>query len=396
MRALVIVMDGVGVGHAPDAANFNDQGADTLGHLFGAVRDLELPTLFSLGLGEIIKGRVFDPPARKCAAAYGRMRHRTAGKDSASGHWELAGAVNYEPFAEFQRCPDELVAAIAAEAKVDFIGNYAQNTPGVLIDCGQEHLWTRRPILFTGPGSAIRIAGHEHSIAATQLHQICRIARRHCNAQRIRSVIAVPFAGSPGCWTQPVPEHDYALVPPRTILNAISETGLPVEAVGKVSSIFARSGITRSHATHSNDETLETIERIWHSPQNGMIFANLGDFGGIFGHRRDPEGFARALESFDDWLADFLGEIDSDDLLVITADHGNDPTFHGTDHTREEVPVIVRYNGRTGPLGVRETASDVAATLAEFFGLTRPGQQWGEGVPLVHFHRPDGAGTTTH
>jgi len=155
-----------------------------------------------------------------------------------------------------------------------------------------------------------------------------------------------------------------------------------------VSDIFAGSGITRSHPTASNEESLRAIEQIWSSPQNGMLFANLGDFDSLYGHRRDPEGYARALERFDAWLTDFLEEIETDDLLIITGDHGNDPTFHGTDHTREEVPVIVRYDGRTGPLGIRDSFADVAATLAGFFGLNKPGELWPVGNPLITFHRP--------
>ena len=387
MRALLIVINGLGIGSAPDAARFNDQGANTLGHIFSAAREVELPTLFSLGLGEIMKGRVFDPPARKCNASYGRMRERSAGKDTATGLWELAGAISETPFAEYERFPDELVGAIGADAHVEFLGNYARSTEDVLNDLGEESVRTGKPILYTCADSVMRIAAHEDVMPFLRLRQICRRARQHCDDARVRRVVAQAFTGQPGNW-KPTTRLDYPMVPPRTILNVLSEQGLPVECIGKVNDIFAHSGITHSHPSTSNKESLAIIEQIWSSPQNGLIFADLSDFDILYGHRRDPEGYARALEVFDDWLADFLEEIESDDLLIIAGDHGNDPTFRGADHTREEVPVIVRYDGRTGPLGIRESFSDVAATLVAFFGLSEPQEKWG--VPLITFHRASG------
>ncbi|MEI6349625.1 MAG: phosphopentomutase [Verrucomicrobiota bacterium] len=387
MRALLIVINGLGIGSAPDAARFNDQGANTLEHVFSAASELELPTLFSLGLGEIMKGRVFDPPVRKCSASYGRMREQSAGKDTATGLWELAGVVSEKPFAAFERFPDELVGAIASNAKVEFLGNYSCDTGEILNELGEESVRTGKPILFTGPDSVMRIAAHEDTLPFLRLRQICRSARHHCDDARIRRVVAQAFTGTPGAW-KPTTRLDYPMVPPRTILNALSERGLPVECVGKVNDVFAHSGVTRAHPTASNEESLAVIEQIWSSPQNGLIFADLSDFDTLYGHRRDPEGYARALEAFDDWLADFLEEIESDDLLIITGDHGNDPTFRGADHTREEVPVIVKYDGRTGPLGIRESFTDVAATLMAFFGLSEPREKWG--APLITFHRPSG------
>jgi len=390
MRALLIVLDSFAVGNAPDAARYNDQGADTVGHLYSEVPDIHLPTLFSLGLGEIIRGRVFDPPVRKCAASYGRMRPRSVGKDTITGHWELAGAITLDPFATFEHFPDQLVSAIGCEAKVEFLGNYARGGAIVLNELAEEHLRTGKPILYTSADSVMQIAVHERVMPRSRLYEICRIARRHCDEWHIGRVIARPFVGEPGNWRESPGRHDYSMVPPRTVLNAISEMGLPVEGVGKIGDIFACSGVTRSHPTTCNAESLQVIEQIWGSPQNGMLFANLGDFDSLYGHRRDPHGYARALEHFDDWLTDFLEEIDSDDLLIITGDHGNDPTFHGTDHTREEVPVIVRYDGRTGPLGIRDSFADVAATLTGFFGLNKAGEQWPIGKPLITFHRPYG------
>lgn len=390
MRALLIILDSLATGSSPDAARYGDQGADTLGHLFACNPDLELPTLFSLGLGEIIKSRVFDPPARKCDASYGRMRERSSGKDTITGHWEIAGAFTDTPFTTFEHFPDELLGCIGREANVEFIGNYRQSSSAILDELGEEHLHTGKPILYTSADSVMQVAAHEAVLPLARLYQVCRIARRHCDDWRIGRVIARPFTGENGCWKPSPGRHDYSIVPPRTVLNAISERGLPVEGIGKVSEIFAGSGITRSHPTGSNAETLEAIEEIWRSPQSGMIFANLADCDALYGHRRNPAGYARALEQFDDWLGEFLQEIESDDLLIITGDHGNDPTFHGSDHTREDVPVLVRYDGRTGPLGIRDTFADVAATLGEFFGIDEPQEPWRSGKPLITFHRPQG------
>ena len=389
MRALLIVVDGLGVGDAPDAARFGDQGSDTLGHLFASVPELELPTLFAMGLGEIVKSRVFDPPARRCQASYGRMSPRCAGKDSASGHWEIAGVIAEELFAEFEHCPHDLIQAIEAEAKVEFLIGVESHDSGLSEALCEEHRRTAKPILGVARDSALRIVAHERVIPPGILHTICRTARRCCDRWRVRRVIAQPMVGEQGNWSESPRGHTYNMVPPRTILNAISETGLPVVGIGKVGTIFARSGLTQSFPTASDEDGLRAIEKIWRSPQNGTIFANLSDFDTRFAHARDPVGCARALERFDDWLADFLEEIESDDLLILAGDHGNDPTVAGMGHTREQVPIILHYYGRTGPLGVRETFADVAATLATFFGLS---QRWPTGQPLITFHRPQPVG----
>ena len=384
MRALLIVLDGLGVGCSSACADF-DHGADTLGHVLAAAPDIELPTLFSLGLGEIQKGRVFDPPARRCDASYGRMRPRAMGCDSASSHWELAGAVADAPFASFEQLPDALIAAVETDAHVEFVGHCSRSATLSDEELMAEHLRTGKPILISLPDSTMRIAAAEAVVSAARLHEICRVARRHGDDWKIRRVIARAYSaatGDPG--TVPYREHQYTIAPPRTVLNAISEMGLPVTGIGKVGDIFARSGLSFSPPTTSNEETLRAIEQIWASPENGMIFANLADFDLRFGHGRDPVGFARALEQFDRWLERFFKEIESDDLLIIAGDHGNDPTFPGSGHTREEIPVMVHYDGRSGPLGIRNTLADVAATLTRFFNLAQP---WPVGTPLITFHR---------
>lgn len=389
MRALLIVLDSVGVGSAPDAARYGDRGADTLGHIFAHKPDLALPALFSLGLGEVLAGHVHpggseNLPAGKVKASYGRMRERSAGKDTTTGHWEIAGVVLDEPFPTFEKFPPRLVEAIEQEARVEFIGNYAQSGTTILEQLGAEHCATGRPILYTSADSVLQIAAHEDVVPLRRLYEICRAARRVCNFYRIGRVIARPFIGKPGNFIRTPNRHDYSAVPPRTALNAISEAGFVVEGVGKIGDIFARSGITHSQPTASNADGMRVIEHLWHSIHDGLIFANLVDFDTLYGHRRDLEGYARALLEFDGWLGGFIPQIERDDLVIITADHGNDPSFRGTDHTREEVPLLARWDGCTGPLGVRETFADVAATLLRFFHIR---EKWPIGEPFFSFSR---------
>ena len=362
MRALLLVLDSVGCGHAPDAAAYGDEGADTLGHIFAAQPSLTLPTLFSLGLGKIMGLPAPDPVAN-----YGRMRERSAGKDTTTGHWEIAGVILDQPFSTYAEFPSELLRAIEREAGVAFIGNYAQSGTTILAELGAEHVSSARPILYTSADSVLQIAAHESVIPLARLYEICRIARRHADAWRIGRVIARPFTGEPGAYKRTSGRHDFSAVPPRTVLNAIADAGLPVEGVGKIHDIFAGSGITRSTPTASNAEGMAAIDALWAGKRDGLIFANLVDFDMLFGHRRDVAGYANALVEFDRWLATFIPRCTPDDLLIITADHGNDPTFPGTDHTREEVPLLVLHDERNTPLGTRETFADIAATLAAFF-----------------------------
>jgi phosphopentomutase len=375
MRALLIVLDSVGVGSAPDAAEYGDEGADTLGHLLEYDRDLELPALWSLGLGSIV-GRDGDVPAQ---AAHGRMSERSAGKDSTTGHWELAGVILDRPFATFQQFPAELVGAIEREADVQFIGNVPASGTQIIADLGAEHVETGRPILYTSADSVLQIAAHEQVIPLDRLYEICRIARRHADAYRIGRVIARPFVGEAGSFTRTPHRHDFSMRPPRTVLNAIADAGHPVKSIGKTSDLFADEGITEAHPTESNADGMRQIESVWARTDDGLVFANLVDFDAVYGHRRDPAGYAGALAEFDDWLGRFLPQCEADDLFIITADHGNDPTFRGTDHTREQVPLIVRFNGMRDPLGCRPTFADVAATLAQYF---RCPSAWPVGRPL--------------
>jgi phosphopentomutase len=379
VRVLLIVLDSVGVGNAPDAAKYGDEGANTLGHIFEKIPDLSLPNLFELGLGETVAGigdaggRGHRPrPQGQPRASYGKMEERSAGKDTTTGHWELAGAVLDVPFAVFEKFPDDLVRTIEQEAATKFIGNYARSGTEILNELGAEHVRTGQPILYTSADSVLQIAAHEKTIPIEKLYEICKIARRHADGYRIGRVIARPFEGTEGNFRRTTRRHDYSMRPPPTVLNAIGAAGLPVVGIGKISDIFAGEGITESHPTTSNRDGMEKIDRLWAATENGLIFVNLVDFDMLHGHRRNTEGYAKALQEFDDWLGRFIPKVSADDLLVITADHGNDPTFRGSDHTRERVPLLVMHNGESRDLGTRKTFADVAASLAKYFALPKP------------------------
>ena len=378
VRALLIVLDSVGIGDAPDAESYGDTGANTLGHILEKQPDLALPNLCSLGLTHILP-MADGAEAPRPLASHGRMQERSAGKDTTTGHWELAGAVLEEPFATFERFPRALVDAIELDAGVQFIGNYASSGTTVLEELGAQHMQTGKPILYTSADSVLQIAAHEEVISIERLYAICEVARRHADDAKIGRVIARPFIGKPAAFKRTSRRHDYSMKPPRTVLDAVSDAGLPVIGIGKISDIFAGQGVTESVPTVSNAEGMRQIDALWAERRDGLIFANLVDFDMLFGHRRDAAGYARALEEFDRWLGDFLPKITADDLVIITADHGNDPTFRGTDHTREQVPLFVIGRSEPRDLGTRQTFADVAATLAGHFGLA----QWPVGTSFL-------------
>ena len=297
------------------------------------------------------------------------MTERSAGKDTTTGHWEIAGVILEEPFATFERFPDELVRAIERDAGVQFIGNYPQSGTTILAELGAEHVRTGKPILYTSADSVLQIAAHEQVIRIDRLYDICTVARQHADRFRIGRVIARPFTGPEGNFSRTSRRHDFSMEPPRTILNAISENGLAVIGVGKISDIFAGQGITESFPTDGNAEGMQRIAEQWERLEAGLIFVNLVDFDMLYGHRRDPAGYGQALEQFDQWLGEFMTKVLPPDLVIITADHGNDPTYRGTDHTREQVPLFVLHKKEARALGVRNTYADVAATLADYFEL---------------------------
>ena len=363
MRALLLVLDSVGCGGAPDAVAYGDEGANTLGHIYERTPGFSLPNLERLGLVAILHRADATAPQ----ANWGRMRERSRGKDTTTGHWEIAGVVLEQPFTVYEKFPDALVHAIEREAGVQFIGNFPRSGTVVLDELGPEHLRTGNPILYTSADSVLQVAAHESIVPLPRLYEICKIARRHCDPVRIGRVIARPFIGETGAFKRTSGRHDYAMHPPRTVLNALADAGRTVHGIGKISDIFAGSGITASTPTASNAEGMAAILREWPSI-DGLLFANLVDFDMHFGHRRNVAGYANALK-FDRWLPTFLANVKPDDLVIITADHGNDPTWRGTDHTREEVPLLVLHGGKAAALGTRTSFADVAATISEYFGL---------------------------
>lgn len=369
MRALLLVLDSVGIGGAPDAATYGDEGANTLGHILESVPELALPNLSSLGLPELTPAYRSHKSYGTYRGSYGKMQERSAGKDTTTGHWEIAGVILEEPFATFERFPDELVRAIERDAGVQFIGNYPQSGTTILAELGPEHVRTGNPILYTSADSVLQIAAHEEVIRIDRLYDICTVARRLADRFRIGRVIARPFTGPEGNFSRTSRRHDFSMQPPRTILNAISENELAVIGIGKISDIFAESGVTESFPTDGNAEGMQCIADQWERIDTGLIFANLVDFDMLYGHRRDIAGYAGALEQFDRWLGEFIARIEPADLVIITADHGNDPTHRGTDHTREQVPLFVLHNKEARDLGVRQTYADVAASLGQFFEL---------------------------
>ena len=378
MRALVLVLDSVGLGHAPDAGKYGDEGANTLGHILEQTPDLTLPHLGRLGLGELI-GRP-GLSSRPYLASFGKMQERSAGKDTTTGHWELAGVILDVPFAVYEQFPPALVRAIEHQACVKFIGNYARSGTTILDELGAEHVRTGCPILYTSADSVLQIAAHEEVMPVSRLYQICEVARALSDDYRIGRVIARPFDGGLGHFRRTARRHDYSMKPPRTVLNAVQETGAPVIGVGKISDIFAGEGINESHSTTSNGEGMEKTAELWEKMTHGLIFVNLVDFDMLHGHRRDVPGYARSLAEFDEWLGRFVTNVSPADLFIITADHGNDPTFRGTDHTREQVPLFVMHNRAARDLGVRSTFADVAASLSEFFQLPKP---WSTGISFL-------------
>ncbi|WP_027093713.1 phosphopentomutase [Cohnella thermotolerans] len=377
-RITVIVLDSVGIGELPDAASYGDKGAHTLGHIAAAAPDLQLPNLRKLGLANIAP--IGDWPEESAPTAYyGKMAEISAGKDTMTGHWELMGLKVSKPFRTFPNgFPDALIAAFEAETGRPVIGNKPASGTEILDELGEEQMRSGAWIVYTSADSVFQIAAHEDVIPLEELYNGCRIARRLTLKDEfsVGRVIARPYIGKPGAFERTPNRHDYALKPPQpTVLNALKQGGFEVAAVGKINDIFSGEGITRAIPTKSNAHGIEaTLEQLGRSFE-GLLFTNLVDFDSLYGHRRDPAGYARALEAFDRAVPRLLERLGPDDLLVITADHGNDPVHAGTDHTREYVPVLA-YSpsfAAGGSLGVRDTYADLAATIADNFKVKGTG-----------------------
>jgi phosphopentomutase len=372
-RAIVVVLDGVGAGANPDAAAYGDEGASSLEHCAQAIGGLELPHLGSIGLGNItpIPG---TPPRRDAAGSYGRMASMTAGKDSTAGHWEMTGVILQKPLPTYPHgFPADLVAAFEQAIGRRVIGNKAASGTEIIKELGEEHMRTGRPILYTSADSVFQVAAHEDIIPPEELYHICEIARQMLTGDHaVGRVIARPFTGTPGAFTRTERRRDFSLAPPgTTLLDLLQAAGKDVIGVGKIEDLFAGRGLTESEHTGTNRESMAATLRRLERNFAGLLFVNLVEFDMLWGHRRDSQGYAQALREVDDWFARVQRMMQPGDAIFFTADHGVDPTYRGTDHTRECVPLLTYGEPlRAGvDLGLRATFADLGQTLAQAFGV---------------------------
>ena len=382
MKAVLIVLDSVGIGSAPDAAEYGDAGASTLAHLAAAAGGLQVPTMQQLGLGNI-PGLLPHTPKEKIegvdstktpTASYGAMREMSDGKDTITGHWEIAG-LEVDPgfygFPPVNSFPPDLIAAFEKETGRKLIGNKAASGTAIIDELGAEHMKTGALICYTSADSVFQICVHEDVVPVPELYRYCEIARRLCDPLRVGRVIARPFVGKPGAFKRTENRKDFAYLPDeKTILERLVAKNIPVYAVGKIEDIYCHRGIAESVHTGNNADSQALVEKWTKEKKSGLIVANFIDYDMVYGHRRDAKGYAKSLELTDQWLANYLPLIGPEDLLILTADHGNDPTFKGTDHTREYVPLLVYRPGEPAEsLGIRRGFYDIAQSLAQFFGI---------------------------
>ncbi|GAF17876.1 LOW QUALITY PROTEIN: phosphopentomutase [Bacillus sp. JCM 19046] len=375
-RVFVIVMDSVGIGAAPDAKEFGDEGTNTLGSIADAFNGLEVPQLESLGLGHIapLKG-VADHQAP--LASYGIMQEASVGKDTMTGHWELMGLLIEEPFSVFPHgFPDELLDELKQMTGRGILGNKVASGTEILDELGQKHVETGDLIVYTSADSVLQIAAHEEIVPIEELYQICEKARELTLDPKymVVRIIARPFIGEESGWKRTANRHDYALKPfGKTVMNELEDAGFASIALGRSSDIYDGEGVTQSIRTVSNDDGMEKLVEQLQEDFTGLCFLNLVDFDALYGHRRDVKGYGDAIIRFDKQLPEIIDQIGERDLLVITADHGNDPTHSGTDHTRELVPLIVYSKSlQSVDLGTRMTFADVGATIADNFAVKMP------------------------
>jgi phosphopentomutase len=374
MRIFLIILDGVGIGALPDAAEYGDAGTNTLLHVAQAAGGLRLPQLEKLGLG-----RLLDLPGVRPIAdpngARGRLGQLSKGKDSTVGHWELAGHITDRPFPTYPHgFPEALLDRWVRRVGRGWMANVVGSGTDIIERYGEEHQRTSRYIVYTSADSVFQVAAHEETVPLEELYEACRRARVLLEGEHgVSRVIARPFAGPPGKYRRTPKRRDFSLEPPQpTLLDQLVARGEPVITVGKVDELFAGRGVSESLHTKSNAEGLEALTGLVRKSGRGLVFANLVDFDQHYGHRNDPVGFARALEEFDERFGELRAHLRNDEMCLITADHGNDPTDASTDHSREYAPLLVAGpRVRAGAdLGTRETSADVAATIAEAFGVS--------------------------
>ncbi|MBK8885394.1 MAG: phosphopentomutase [Saprospiraceae bacterium] len=371
-RVILIVLDSVGIGYLPDAHLYGDEGSNTLGHIVEKYPALQIPNMISLGLGNIDPS-ILLPKVENPLAAYGKAMEQSAGKDTTTGHWEIAGTILDKPFPTFpDGFPASFIVDFEAAIGSKTIGNYAASGTAIIDDLGDEHVRTGFPIVYTSADSVFQIAMHESVIPIEKQYEICQIARDMLTGDyEVGRVIARPFVGTSGQYTRTSRRKDFATMPPDNVLDAINKQGKEVLGIGKIYDIFAGKGITRSIKTANNQEGIEATISAIENDEASLVFTNLVDFDMHFGHRRDVVGYAQCLEAFDAKLPEIMSKMKEDDILIITADHGNDPTWTGTDHTREYIPILIY--GQNVPkaysFGVRNSFVDIAATVSEALGM---------------------------
>ena len=371
-RICLIVLDGAGIGAMPDAPDWGDAGSDTFGHILES-RKLHLPNLQRYGLGNIRPLKDLAP-LENPVGSYGRCALRSNGKDTTTGHWEMAGIILEQAFPTYPNgFPEVVIDRFIKETSVPgVLGNIPASGTEIIKVLGEEHVKTRKPIVYTSADSVFQIAAHEEVIPIERLYEICETARRILDGEhKVGRVIARPFLGQPGSFYRTENRHDYAVPPPReNLLPALADEGLDVVCIGKIASIYDSLGVTRDLSAKNNEQSIEQTIKALRGPGRGLIFSNLVDFDMLYGHRRDTEGYAKALEHFDSRLPEIEAAMHDDDLMMITADHGNDPTFPGSDHTREYAPLLVYgKSARSVDLGTRNSLADIGQTIADNFGL---------------------------
>lgn len=376
-RIFLVVMDSVGIGEAPDAAQFDDKGAHTLGHIAEHMNGLDMPNMGALGLSNISPIQGIEK-ADQPKAHYTTMVEASNGKDTMTGHWEIMGLYIDQPFRTFpDGFPDDLLNQIKEKTGRGIVGNKPASGTEILTELGEHHMKTGDLIIYTSADSVLQIAAHEDVIPPKELYEICEFCREITKDEKymVGRVIARPFIGEPGAFERTSNRHDYALKPfGRTVMNEMADEGLDVVAIGKISDIYDGEGVTEALRTKDNMDGMDQLVRTMDKDFKGMSFLNLVDFDAKFGHRRDPQGYGEALEEYDKRLPEVLEKMQDDDLLIITADHGNDPVHHGTDHTRELVPLLVYHNNieEGSELDQRKTFADIGATVSDNFSIKMP------------------------
>lgn len=371
-KAILIVLDSVGIGELPDAAAYGDKGADTLGHIINTCHP-QIPNMMQMGLGNI-DAISFGGAVERPEGCYGKMKEVSAGKDTTTGHWEIAGVQLTRPFPTFPNgFPQDFIERFEQATGRGTLGNKPASGTAILDELGEEHIKTGKLIVYTSADSVFQIAANEAVVPLSELYRYCEIAREMlCDELEVGRVIARPFVGEKaGAFKRTGGRKDYSAVPPTTMLELLEKAGKTVYGVGKIEDIFCLRGITKSNHAAGNAKCMEAAFEAMKEDFDGLLFVNLVDFDMVYGHRRDVEGYAKALETFDAQIPQIKELMGEDDLLILTADHGCDPRHTGTDHTREHVPVLLWSKKMAGGvnLGVRETYADLSATVLDFFGV---------------------------